>query len=274
MCHNINDWDYTTNGNVITITDYKGKNPSSLIIPNGADFGFINGQDTSNSYVTVSSSVMRDLAKNATRIGLSKTANNKVVASDTIWQNAFGGVPNKPGTDHNADGGIKYGSPNLTRMDLHNLDTTNITNMSAMFNGGSNLTTIGDVSQWDTNKVTDISQMFMNAKALRHLNISNWNLTKLANKNAMNYMFAKDTYLTVIANDLKLPAWYQNEVNNADYFWNSHMAVITNVPELIKAIGDFNDLKIDNQNASRSIFSYCINKTSCLKLIQLNLIMN
>ena len=149
-------------------------------------------------------------------------------------------------------------------MDLHNLDTTNITNMSAMFNGGSNLTTIGDVSQWDTNKVTDISQMFMNAKALRHLNISNWNLTKLANKNAMNYMFAKDTYLTVIANDLKLPAWYQNEVTNADYFWNSHMAVITNVPELIKAIGDFNDLKIDNQNASRSIFSYCINKTSCV----------
>ena len=37
MCHNINDWDYTTNCNVITITDYKGKNPSSLIIPNGAD---------------------------------------------------------------------------------------------------------------------------------------------------------------------------------------------------------------------------------------------
>lgn len=80
----------------------------------------------------------------------------------------------------------------------------------------------------------------------------------------MNYMFAKDTYLTVIANDLKLPAWYQNEVNNADYFWNSYMAVITNVPELIKAIGDLNDLKIDNQNASRSIFSYCINKTSCV----------
>ena len=68
-------------------------------------------------------------------------------------------------------------------------------------------------------------------------------------------MFAKDTYLTVIANDLKFPAWYQNEVNNADYFWNSYMAVITNVPELIKAIGDY-------QNASRSIFSYCINKTS------------
>ena len=32
------------------------------------------------------------------------------------------------------------------------------------------------------------------------------------------------------------------------------MAVITNVPELIKSTGDFDSLKIDNQDASRSIF--------------------
>ena len=95
--------------------------------------------------------------------------------------------------------------------------------------------------------------MFAN-KALRHLNISNWNLTKLANKDAMKYMFANVINLTVIANDLVLPAWYQNEINDSDYFWNNHIAVITNVPELIRATGDIDNLKIDDQDASRSIF--------------------
>ena len=502
---NVNDWNYTTNDNTITITGYKGTNPTSLIIPNGADFGFINGQNTNDTRVEISSSVMHDLAKNATRIGLSKTANKKVIASNAIWQDAFGGITNKPGTDSNADGGIKYGSPNLTQMDLHNLDTAAITNMSALFNGGSNLTTVGDLSDWntsnvtnmhsmfqnassltnignldnwdtskvtdmrnmfgyatnltnigdlskwqtgnvtdmnnmfsnatnltnignldnwdtskvtdmhymfgtdpgkqshltnigdlskwqtgkvtnmnnmfanatgltnignldnwntsnvtnmswmfstdsdkqshltnigdlskwntskvtnmagmfynaanltnignlddwDTSKVTDMHYMFANAtnltnignldnwdtsnvtnmaymftnainltnigdlskwqtgnvtnmfgmfgdtNALRHLNISNWNLTKLANKNSMQYMFTEDPNLTVIANDLVLPAWYQNEINDADYFWNNHIAVITNVPELIRATGDINNLKIDDQDASRSIF--------------------
>ena len=475
---------------------------------------------------------MHDLAKNATRIGLSKTANKKVIAKDAIWQDAFGGMTNKPGTDSNAYGGIKYGSPNLTQMDLHNLDTATITDMGALFNGGSNLTTVGDLSDWntrnvtsmramfqsassltnignldnwntskiidmswmfgkatnltnignlakwqtsnvtdmnsmfynatsltnignldnwdtnkvtdmhwmfgvdsgkqshltnigdlskwqtgnvtdmhnmfanatsltnignldnwDTNKVTDMSwmfggttsltnigdlskwqtgnvtdmhnmfynathltnignldnwntsnvadmswmfanttsltnigdlskwqtgnvtdmhsmftnatsltnignldnwdtnkvtdmhwmfgadyskqshlthigdlakwqtgnvtnmsNMFYNTKALHHLNISNWNLTKLTNKDSMKHIFDEDTDLTVIANNLKLPTWYENEINNADYFWNNHIAVITNVPELIRATGDINNLKIDNQNASRSIF--------------------
>ena len=99
--------------------------------------------------------------------------------------------------------------------------------------------------------------MFVSVKALRRLNISNWNLTKLANKDSMGYMFANDinqTYLTVIANDLLLPVWYQNEINDADYFWNNHMAVITNVSELIKSTGDIDSLKIDDQDASRPIF--------------------
>ena len=426
---NINDWNYTTNGNTITITGYKGNNTSSLIIPNGADFGFIHGQDANNTRVEISSSVMHDLAKNATRIGLSKTANKKVAASESSWANAFGGLTDESGTNSNVNGGIKYGSPNLTQMDLHNLDTSAITVMAVLFNGGSNLTTVGDLSDWNTSNVTimrgmfqrassltnigdlsewqtgnvtdmagmffnatnltnigdlskwqtgnvtnmygmfynatnltnignldnwdtskvtnmsymfdhvtnltnigdlskwqtgnvtnmanmfstatnltnignldnwdtskvtnmkwmftnaknltnigdlskwrtsnvtNMSYMFANAKALRHLNISNWNLTKLANKNAMKYMFAMDTYLTVFANDLTLPTWYQNEINDANYFWNNHMAVITNVPELIKATGDINNLKIDKQNASRSIFYDSKGSSDAIKVL-------
>ena len=150
-----------------------------------------------------------------------------------------------------------YGTSDLTSLDLSKWNTSNVTNMHSMFFNATHLTNIGDLSKWDTSHVTDMSYMFVSVKALHRLNISNWNLTKLANKDAMAYMFANDTNYTnlaVIANDLKLPTWYQNEINDADYFWNNHMAVITNVPELIKATGDINNLKIDKQDASRSIF--------------------
>ena len=148
-----------------------------------------------------------------------------------------------------------YNATKLTNIgDLSKWQTGNVTDMHNMFANATNLTNIGNLDNWDTNKVTNMSYMFISAKALRHLSISNWNLTKLANKTAMKYMFANDINLTVIANDLELPTWYQNEINDADYFWNNHMAVITNVPELIRATGDINNLKIDEQNTSRSIF--------------------
>ena len=319
------------NGDDLEITGYTG-DASKVIIPNIADFE-IDNLDQGAKQVTISSQVMRQLAKNATRIGLSKTNNQKVVASDAIWQDAFGGLTVSPRIGVN--GGMWVYNPNLAAMDLHNLDTTNITDMSAMFNGGRNLNVVGDLSQWNVFKVTDMSNMFRNASsltnigdlskwnvskvtnmswmfydassltnvgdldnwntskvtdmsfmfsqasdltnigdlskwdvskvtdmsymfyfatALKQLNISNWDLTKLANKDSMKYMFANDTDLTVIANDLKLPVWYQNEINDADYFWNNHMAVITNVPELIRSTGDIDNLKIDDQDASRSIF--------------------
>ena len=149
-----------------------------------------------------------------------------------------------------------YGARRLKNLNVSNWKTGNVTDMRSMFLDTSSLTSL-DVSHWDTSKVTNMSYMFVSVKALRRLNISNWNLTKLANKDAMKYMFANDTNytnLTVIANDLKLPTWYQNEINDADYFWNNRMAVITNVPELIRATGDIDNLKIDDQDASRSIF--------------------
>ena len=321
------------NGDDLEITGYNG-DASKVIIPNIADFE-LNNLDQGAKQVTIISGVMSQLAKNATRIGLSKTGNQKVVASDAFWSNVFGGVTYEPNTISNAYGGMWVYNPNLTVMDLHNLDTTNIIDMIAMFNGGRNLkvvgdlsqwnvanvvymsdmfqgasgltnignldnwdtsnvtnmarmfynatnltnigdlskwqtgnvtdmsymftnttslTNIGDLSKWDTSNVTTMRMMFNNAKALRHLNISNWNLTNLANKDSMQYMFAEDPNLTVIANNLELPTWYQNEINDADYFWSNHMAVITNVPELIKSTGDIDSLKIDDKDASRSIF--------------------
>src|SRR5699024_9921846 len=147
---------------------------SKVIIPNIADFE-INNLDQGAKQVTISSDVMHDLAKNATRIGLSKTNNQKVVASDAIWQDAFGGMTNDPQTGDNATGGMSVYNPKLTTIDLHNLDTTNITDMSAMFNGGHNLKVVGDLSQWNTANVASMRIMFQTASSLTNIgNLDNW----------------------------------------------------------------------------------------------------
>ena len=157
---------------------------------------------------------------------------------------------------------------NLTNIgNLDNWNISKVTDMSYMFYNATHLTNIGNLSKWQTGNVTNMTNMFYNTKALRHLNISNWNLTKLANKDAMKHIFDEDTDLTVIANNLALPTWYENEINNADYFWNNHIAVITNVPELIRATGDINNLKIDNQDASRSIFYDSKGSSDAIKVL-------
>ena len=157
---------------------------------------------------------------------------------------------------------------NLTNIgNLDNWNTSKVTDMSYMFYNATHLTNIGNLSKWQTSKVTNMLGMFGNTNALRHLNISDWNLTKLANKDAMKNMFANVTNLTVIANNLKLPTWYENEINDADYFWNHHIAVITNVPELIKSTGDIDNLKIDDQDASRSIFYDSKGSSDAIKVL-------
>ena len=220
----LNNWNYTQdNAGDITLSGYKGSDNTKIIIPNIADFAHGNvtqnitlqvdpNVDTNKVYI--SSSVMHDLARNATRIGLSKTANKKVAASDAIWQDAFGGLTNGP-SGNNSDGGINVLNPNLTVMDLHNLDTSNITNMSAMFNGGTNLETIGDLSNWDTSKVTNMRAMFQVASSLTNIgNLNNWNISNVTD---MSDMFQVASSLTNIGD---LSKWDTSEVTNMHAMFN------------------------------------------------------
>jgi len=71
-------------------------------------------------------------------------------------------------------------------------DTSNVTNMQAMFNMvncGSNVYGNGgifnqDISNWDTSSVTDMSLMFLNASSFNQ-NISGWDVSNVVNMNAM-----------------------------------------------------------------------------------------
>ena len=86
-----------------------------------------------------------------------------------------------------------------TSIDLSNVDTSNVTNMSGMFSVGKymcfrNLTSI-DVSGFDTSSVTDMSYMFEGCGYLTSLDVSGFDTSSVTD---MSYMFEGCRYLTTL----------------------------------------------------------------------------
>ena len=67
--------------------------------------------------------------------------------------------------------------------DLNDIDTSEITNMYALFKGMDKFN--GDISRWDTGKVTNMSYIFSGASSFNQ-DISKWNTGRVVN---MRYMF-------------------------------------------------------------------------------------
>ena len=63
-------------------------------------------------------------------------------------------------------------------------NTSNVTNMSYMFNRCSGLTSL-DLSGWNTSKVKDMNQMFYYCNKLETLDLSGWNTSKVTDMNGM-----------------------------------------------------------------------------------------
>ena len=74
------------------------------------------------------------------------------------------------------------------------LNTSEVTNMSHMFNGCSSLTSV-DLSTFNTSKVTTMFSMFNECSSLTSLDLSNFNTSSV---NYMNYMFSRCTGLRTI----------------------------------------------------------------------------
>lgn len=77
---------------------------------------------------------------------------------------------------------------------IPHLDTSNVNNMSYMFNNCDNLASL-DLSNWDTSKVTNMTYMFANCSNLSSLDLSNWDTS---NVNNMSNMFASCSKLTLV----------------------------------------------------------------------------
>ncbi|WP_434325822.1 BspA family leucine-rich repeat surface protein [Mycoplasma leachii] len=94
---------------------------------------------------------------------------------------------------------------------IQHWDTSNVTNMSFMFNGAQNFNQ--DISNWNTSKVKYMNFMFSGCRCFNQ-NISKWNFSKVINISYMleaTYSFKKNLSK---CNFNKLLAW-ENWVKNS-----------------------------------------------------------
>ena len=88
------------------------------------------------------------------------------------------------------------GCRNLTSLDVTNFNTENVTDMSNMFLGCLNLTSL-DVTNFNTENVTDMSSMFQNCYGLTSLDVSKFNTSKVTDMGRMFVGCYKLTSLNV-----------------------------------------------------------------------------
>ena len=82
----------------------------------------------------------------------------------------------------------------LTSLDLSNFNTSKVTDMSFMFVSCNSLTSL-DLSNFNTSKVTSMSSMFGGCNSLTSLDLSNFDTSRV---DMMSYMFENDNLLTNI----------------------------------------------------------------------------
>lgn len=92
--------------------------------------------------------------------------------------------------------------------DLSSWDTSNVMDMTGVFSGCLNRTSLDDLSDWDTSKVMDMSYMFQNCAALISLDsIGDWDTSNVL---GMYYTFDGCTSLT----NLDLTGWDLTQLDN------------------------------------------------------------
>ncbi len=120
-----------------------------------------------------------------------------------------------------------YKCYNLKSVDLSSWDTSNVTNMSQLFD----MTTVTNspivpalkdvnLTGWDTSKVTDMSYMFNNCKELGELDLSTFDTSKVTN---MQRMF----YLCINLSNIYIgDGWTVEAVTNANAMFNCCYAIV------------------------------------------------
>lgn len=159
----LSDWNYTQTTKTITLKSVK-TNKTAYYIP-----GEYNGKQVVLDSLKVFPSSM-------TSLKISTVNGKKVRLNNTYVTLAFSN------------------NTKLTTLDLSGLDTSNITNMSYLFDGLEKLTSL-NLSGWNTSKVTKMNAMFGDLKSLTTLNLSSFNTSAVED---MSYMFSGMTNLKTL----------------------------------------------------------------------------
>ena len=133
----------------------------------------------------------------------------------------------------------------LTSINLSNFNTGKVTNMGYMFSDCGNLTSL-DVSKFDTSQVTDMSYMFSNCGKLTSLDVSKFDTSKVTDMRGMFYRCTSLTSLDVS---------------------NFNTSKVTNMYSMFGACGNLTTLDLSNLDTSKvNNMNYIFNSLKVWKL--------
>ena len=168
--------------------------------------------------------------------------------------------------------GMFEGCSSLTSLDLSNFDTSNVTDMGGMFYGCSSLTSI-DLSNFDTSKVTNMVYIFYDCSSLTSLDLSNFDTSNVTN---MAYMFCDCYSLT----SLDLSNFDTSNVTNMAYMFivcssltsidlsNFDTSNVTNMKYMFSLCSSLTSIDLSNFDTSNvTNMQYMFNDCSSLKTI-------
>lgn len=132
----------------------------------------------------------------------------------------------------------------LTSLNVSKWDTSNVTNMRCLFYNCGNLSTL-DVSKWDTGNVTDMSYMFKSCNSITSLDVSHFDTSNVTNMCAM-FSGCKITSINVS---------------------NFDTANVTNMFDMFAYCDSLKSLDLSNFNTAKvtimqGMFYYCSSLTS------------
>ena len=154
---------------------------------------------------------------------------------------------------------------NLTSLDLSSFDTSNVTNMQNMFSGCTNLTSL-DVSNFDTSNVTDIQRTFQNCTKLTEFGISNWDTSKVT---SMYGVFWNCSSLI----SLDISSWDTSNVQEMQYMFfgctklttlnmrDCDISKVTNLGAMFNSCTALVDFNAPKNISAAMTFSSCPNLT-------------
>ena len=135
-----------------------------------------------------------------------------------------------------------FNTTNIAKLDLSKFDTSKVKNMNGMF-CAAKVSTL-DISNWDTGNVTDMGSMFINVTTLKSLDLTHFN-TK--NVTTMAQMFDGMTSIEY----LNLSGWTNEKLRNMGHMFRNvgRFAAVSDV------VIDLTDFKTPNVTNMASLFA-------------------
>ena len=224
----VNNWKGSVQGDYYQLNDYTGDG-NHVIVPNEADFEKA-GISTSGKQVGVTSSLMHTIFKDKATptdatVAFSKTDDKMVKAIDSNWSDTWRS---------------KYMGAILSKFDGTNLDVSNVTDMTDMFQSnqisdlnslanwnvsnvtnmnrmldGNQISDLSPLAKWDVSHVTDMEDMFSNNQISDLSPLANWNVNNVTD---MAYMFQSNQ----ISNLNPLAKWDVSHVTDMEAMFGNN----------------------------------------------------